>query len=75
MYLVVGGPGGLGGVGMSLLRSMTVRPLLFDISLFQSQVPEDNADKGRRSEVRRDIDIRYTTIDGYISKILFVFPL
>ena len=35
-----------------------VSPLLFDISLFQSQVPEDNADKGRKSEVRRDIDIR-----------------
>ena len=54
MYLVVGG---LVGVGMSLFRSMTVRPLLFDISLFQSRVPEDNADKGRKSEVVRDIDI------------------
>ena len=50
-----------GGPGISLLRSTTeVSPLLFYSSLFQSRVHRDNADKGRKSEVRRDIDIRYT---------------
>ena len=48
--------------------------LLFYSSLFQSQVPEDNADKGRKCEVRRDTDIR-STIDENIFKILFVFTL
>ena len=50
-----------GGPGISLLRSTTeVSPLLFYSSLLQSRVRRDNADKGRKSEVRRDIDIRYT---------------